>query len=391
MAGKVTAALLSALVLLGGGWAWATWRTFAQNIVRVDALPAPVASRSVSASPPPTTGTAQNILIVGNDDRDTATDAELRALRTTRDGSSYNTDTMMVVHIPGDGSKATVMSIPRDSYVAIPGHASNKINAAYADGINSSGGSKSAGAQLAVATVQNLTGLHIDHFVQVDLIGFYRISLAIGGVQVTLCQATSDPNSGANFPAGPQTITGSNALSFVRQRDGFPNGLGDLDRIKRQQYFLSAVFRKLSSAGVLLNPVKLQKLLSAVSRSLAMDRTLDPLTLAEQLQGLTAGNLVFATIPWDGFANQTIDGSVQSTVVVNPTQVRQYVAQVLQPATTAHSSANVGGSGPSGTNPSSSNEIGGSRTAARSAVPTPPAAQPSGVITAQQAATGCID
>lgn len=336
------AACLSLAVLVTAGWAWATWRSFTSNIVRVDAIPSASASGSASAGPAhrPLATSAQNILIVGNDDRDTATDAELALLRTTRDGGSYNTDTMMVLHVPADGSRATVISIPRDSYVAIPGHPMNKINQAYPDGMSSSDGNKSIGAQVAVMTVQALTGLHIDHFVQVDLIGFYRIATAIGGIPVNLCAATRDPNSGANFRAGPQVITGSDALSFVRQRDGFPNGLGDLDRIKRQQYFLSSAFRTMSSSGVLLNPVKLQNLLHAVSSSLSVDRTLDLLTLAEQMQSLTSGNLYFATIPWDGFADELINGIEQSTVVVHPAAVQAYVAQVLRldtprPATSA--------------------------------------------------------
>jgi LCP family protein required for cell wall assembly len=129
----------------------------------------------------------------------------------------------------------------------------NKINSAYAFGYNDGNGNKSTAARLAVQTVQNLTGLTIDHFVQVDLVGFYRISNAIGGVQVNLCAAAREKNSGINLPKGRSTIKGTQALAFVRQRYGLPNGVDDLDRIQRQQYFLSAVFRKLSSAGVLLN------------------------------------------------------------------------------------------------------------------------------------------
>ena len=132
-------------------------------------------------------------------------------------------------------------------------------------------------------------------------------------------------------------IKGTQALAFVRQRYGFPDGLGDLDRIRRQQYFLSAAFRKLSSAGVLLNPFKLESLLKAVSQSLYMDQSLDPLKLAEQMQALTAGNLSFSTIPTDGFADVS---GVGSTVIVNPTEVKAKVRQlVAATASTPHSSA----------------------------------------------------
>jgi LCP family protein required for cell wall assembly len=234
---------------------------------------------------------------------------------------------MMVMHVPANGAKATVFSFPRDSYVAIPGHGMNKLNSAYPYGYNGASGTvaakRSAGAQLLVQTIEQLTGLTIDHYVSVDLIGFYRISNAIGGIQVNLCAAQHEANSGINLPAGVSTIQGTQALAFVRQRYGLPDG--DLDRIKRQQYFLSAVFRKMTSSGVLLNPFKLQNLLKAVSSSIYTDSGLDPLALANQLQSLTAGNLSFSTIPTDGFANN----DAGSVVVVHPTDVQQFVSTVV--------------------------------------------------------------
>ncbi len=317
--GRTIAGLLALAVLVASGWAWYTWNNFTGNIQRVSAI------ASTAKPKHDIDGKDQNILIVGNDDRDSATDAELKQLGTTRDGGSYNTDTMMLMHLPADGKKATVISFPRDSYVAIPGHDMNKLNAAYPEGIQDAHGDKAGGARLLVQTIQNLTGLTIDHFVQVDLLGFYRISNAIGGVQVNMCQAVYESNSGINLHKGINTIEGTQALAFVRQRYGFPDGLGDLDRIKRQQYFLSAVFRKLSSAGVLLNPIKLKNLLNAVTQSLQMDDSLNPLNLATQMESLTAGNLSFTTIPTDGFA----DESVGSVVVVHPADVQARVKQLV--------------------------------------------------------------
>src|SRR5207249_1737872 len=136
------------------GWAWWTWRGFKADIHRVDAVGSASGKPSKDID-----GTDQNILIVGNDDRETATDKELAELGTTRDGGSLNTDTMMVMHVPANGRKATVIAIPRDSYVAIPGHGMNKINSGYALGTNSAHGDRAAGARLAVQTVQKLTGL----------------------------------------------------------------------------------------------------------------------------------------------------------------------------------------------------------------------------------------
>jgi LCP family protein required for cell wall assembly len=235
----------------------------------------------------------------------------------------------MLLHVPGNGSKATVISFPRDSYVDIPGHGKNKLNSAYPMGVAASNGDKSVGAQLLVTTLENLTGLKIDHFVQVDLLGFYRISNAIGGVTVCLNNAVKEANSGIDLKKGINVIKGTQALAFVRQRYGLPNG--DLDRIKRQQYFLSAVFRKISSAGTLLNPFKLQNLLKAVTSSLQMDQSLNPLKLAQQMQNLQAGNVHFTTIPTSGFA----DTNVGSVVVVNTAAMPDFIASMLgtDPAT----------------------------------------------------------
>ena len=336
------AALLSLLILLGSGWAWAQYRSFTGDIKRL-AIP----SGQTAAGRKNIDGSDQNILIVGNDDRSTASPAELQALGTTADGGSLNTDTMMLMHVPANGSKATVISFPRDSLVDIPGYGQAKLNSAYVDGVNGSHGDKAAGAALLIKTIENMTGLSIDHFVAVDLLGFYRISNAIGGVTVCLNgpmrPATSvgqegngydsgyEPDgtfvrsySGINLPAGKSVISGSEALAFVRQRHGLPGG--DLDRIKRQQYFLSAVFRKVSSAGTLLNPLKLQNLLKAISSSLTMDSSLDPLKLAQQMQNLQAGNVTFTTIPTNGTTDVNGVGNV---VVVNTAAMPDFINALI--------------------------------------------------------------
>lgn len=343
--------MLSLLVLVGSGYAWATYRSFTANIVRVNAI-TPVPDSGGPASAGGIDGADQNILMVGNDDRDSATDAELAQLGTTRDGGSYNTDTMMLLHLPANGAKATAISFPRDSYVTIPGHGKNKLNAAYPIGITAAHGDKAAGARLLVQTIEKMTGLHIDHFVQVDLIGFYRISTAIGGVNLCLNRAMGPATNGqigVGFDSGTEpdgtfvpdysgidlkagvnkNVKGKQALAFVRQRHGFPDGQGDLDRIKRQQYFLSAVFRKISSAGTLLNPLKLQSLLKAVSTSLQMDDSLEPTKLAQQMQNLQAGNFTFTTIPTAGFADEQIDGVLQSTVAVNADSMKDFVDNLI--------------------------------------------------------------
>ncbi|MGX7680070.1 LCP family protein [Jatrophihabitans sp. DSM 45814] len=338
---QIVAAILSLVILVGSGWAWAQYRSFSGNIKRIS-----IAHDGSNAASKNIDGSDQNILIVGNDDRSTATPAELAQLGTTEDGGSLNTDTMMLMHVPADGSKATVISFPRDSYVDIPGHGKAKLNSAYTDGLQDSNGDKAAGASLLISTIENLTQLKIDHFVQVDLIGFYRISNAIGGVTVCLNNAMGpaksfgqvgdgfdsgfEPNgqfvysySGINLKKGDNVIKGTQALAFVRQRHGLPNS--DLDRIKRQQYFLSAVFRKVASAGTLLNPLKLQNLLKAISSSLTMDSSLNPLKLAQQMQNLQAGNVTFTTIPTSGFANE----DVGSVVVVNTEAMPDFIDTLI--------------------------------------------------------------
>jgi len=317
------AGLLSIAIFVGSGYYWYTFRNLTANIQRVDAIPAK-GNDGPGAPVMDVDGTDQNILIAGNDDRSTATSAELKQIGTQEDGGSLNTDTIMILHAPADGRTASIISIPRDTYVSIPGYGMSKINSAYPYGVNSGAGKDTAaGAQLLVKTVQNLTGLTIDHFVQVDLIGFYRISNAIGGVPVNMCNAVKDPYSQINLHKGINVIQGGQALAFVRQRHGL--AAGDFDRTRRQQYFLTAVFKQMSSAGVLLNPSKLSDLMGAISSSLHMDRTLDPLKLAAQFLNLSAGSIKTQTIPSTGFGNH----NGQSTVEVDPAAVKTFVKAVI--------------------------------------------------------------
>ncbi|MDT4939326.1 MAG: hypothetical protein QOG80_2997 [Pseudonocardiales bacterium] len=337
MGTRVIATLLSVFLLLTFGLYWQKYHAFNSGLQRLDVFGHALAKPTSDID-----GKAQNILIVGNDDRQTATDAELAALGTGRDGGSLNTDTMMIVHVPANGQKATLISLPRDSYVAIPGYGMDKLNAAYPDAYTHTSGSldakRGAGGALLITTIENLTGLTIDHYVQVDLLGFYRISNAIGGVNVNMCAAVKEPDSGINLHKGVNTIEGKQALAFVRQRYNFPNGLGDLDRVERQRYFLTAAFRKLTSAGVLLNPGKLQSLLNAVQKSVYMDPKLKPFDLARQMANLSADNIVGQTIPTDGFGTSNNGASI---VKVTPSKVKAFVGSLVgtkQPAATPSTS-----------------------------------------------------
>jgi LCP family protein required for cell wall assembly len=333
---RIVAAAVSFLIMVGSGLAWASYQNFTDSVPHGAAVP-PLGPGGKDVD-----GKDQNILLIGNDSRAGASPAELQALSTQDDGGSVNTDTMMVLHVPADGSKAVIVSFPRDSWVTIPGHGKGKINSAYGIGYaaakNSGAGERSAqsaGIIMTARTVDALTGLHIDHYVQVNLLGFYRISNAIGGVRVCLNAAQnprtdSDPfghgYSGIDLPKGVSVIKGKQALAFVRQRHGLPGG--DLDRIRRQQYFLGAAFRKVTSAGVLLNPFKLRDLLDAVGSSLLTDPSLQLLDLGRQFEQMSAGQITFKTIPNEGPQLIYPDGIETSVVKVDSAAMPAFIREL---------------------------------------------------------------
>ena len=330
---RVVAAVLSVTIFLVSVYAWTSYRTLQTKVTHIDAIVAPTtsASASVSASASKKPGVAENILLVGDDHRPAnASAAEMAQLHVTDDGGAVNTDTMMVMHIPADGSKATIISFPRDSWVSIPGFGKNKLNSAFEFG-SENGGGDAGGAQLLIKVIQNMTGLTINHFVRVSLIGFYEIAQVLGPIKVCLNAAAKEPLSGINLPAGVSYLTPSQALSFVRQRHDLPRG--DLDREARQQYFLAAALAKIDSAGTLANPFKLQSLLSAVGSSLETDSGLNLLTFAQQFSNLGSGNVTYATIPITGTPTITVDGTDVSIVAVNTAAMPAFISSILAPAT----------------------------------------------------------
>jgi len=330
---RVGVALLSFAILIGSGLAWAAYQNFTNNVPHGAALP-------TSNSDPD--GKDENILLVGNDSRAGASKAELAALHTGFIEGTVNTDTMMVLHIPADGRRPTLVSFPRDSWVEIPGYGKAKLNAAYGDAYTTARSAhkselqaESAGLLLVARTISQLTGLHIDHYVQVNLLGFYRISNAIGGVTVCLnaaqnAQTDSDGTrtgfTGIDLPKGISVIKGVQALAFVRQRHGLPGG--DLDRVRRQQYFLASAFHKVTSAGVLLNPFKLHDLLNAVGKSLLTDPSLDLLELAQQFDSIAGGGIRTETIPNNGPQLIYPDGVETSIVEVDTAAMPGFVRQL---------------------------------------------------------------
>ncbi|MET7993035.1 LCP family protein [Amycolatopsis sp. NPDC005232] len=294
---------------------------------------------------------AIDILLVGQDSR---TDAQgnplprevLDMLHAGIADGEKQTDTMILVHIPQNGEHAVAISFPRDSWVEITGgFGKHKLNSAYVYAYNDTfktlqnhgdadlkdvdEKSKVAGRKNLVATLEKFIGKPgmIDRYAEVNLASFYEITKAIDGVDVCLNSAVKEKKSGVDLPAGRQSISGVQALAFVRQRYGLPNG--DLDRIARQQAFLSGLANKVLSGDVLTNPGKIAQLVAAVKKSVVLSEGWDLTEFAEQMRGLTGGNVEFHTIPTQG--NAVIGGA--DVLRVDPAQVQAEVDRLTSDGT----------------------------------------------------------
>lgn len=348
LTGKVLVALLSFSLLLGMGYFWHNYTSLANGLhhVAVGGLGQPVpgglgqVSPGSSYRPQHIDGTAQNLLVIGIDSRQGLTKAEEKEFHVGSDVSD-STDTLMVVHVPSNGAKATLISIPRDSYVEIPGFKSNKINAAYVDGytdgtdgfpVTSSSTPdqrQAAGLTVLIRVIKSLAGLEIDHYVLVNFLGFYNIAKAINGVSVNLCHTVDDPYSGFKMSAGHHDLNPQQSLAFVRQRHNLPGNEDELGREARQRYFLAAAFKKIESAGTLLNPSKLSNLISAIKSTLTVDPQLSLTRLADQMLDLSEGNIVGQTIHTDG--SRTFAYPVGSALIVDPPTVQAQIQKWLNP------------------------------------------------------------
>ncbi|MUL42576.1 LytR family transcriptional regulator [Streptomonospora sp. PA3] len=268
-------ALTTALVLAAAAAGVVAWRLegYQADIDRIsDALPT---DRSSAAADP-----GENWLLVGSDLRGEATIGKWRR------GES-DADVIILLHMPEDSERAYAISFPRDSWVDIPGHGEDKINEAYRQG----------GPRLLVRTVEQLSGVAVDHFAAVDFRGFERMVDALGGVTLDLPHAIHDPTNGWSWPAGENHMDGEEALRFVRERKGLSGR--DIDRVERQQVFLNAMAEKAADSGLASDPPRLDAFLRAVGRSMAVDDRVDGATLrAAALRLLDAGpeNTVYVTL-----------------------------------------------------------------------------------------------
>jgi LCP family protein required for cell wall assembly len=271
----------------------------------------------------PAEAAGTNWLIVGSDSREGLTEEE-KAKLTTGDTAGQRTDTIMVAHIPDNDTPPTLLSLPRDSNVEIPGHGVNKINAAFSLG----------GAPLLVKTVEGATGLRIEHYAEISFGGFAGIVDAVGGVEMDIPEEMRDTKTGAVIPAGKQTLDGVQALAFVRMRYSAATPRSDLDRVVNQRKFIGALAGEIASAGVLLNPFTLFPVVGEMTDALTVDDG-DHLwhlsSLGFAMSGISDGSTVTTTVPvtspsandWDDTKSGQLfdalrnDTAIPADVIVN--------------------------------------------------------------------------
>ena len=369
VAGQVVVVIASMLVLSVVGYAWVAYQSLDNGIHK--------SSQGLSGVTASTNGDT-NILIMGLDSRldenGNALPADIYNALHAGDSSEggQNANVLMLLHVPGDGSKATAISIPRDDYVKFPGcpdgQCSGKIKQAYGLAFDQEAKSlvnqgvpdspareqqqRDAGRKAESATVQQfLGGVPIDHFVEVTLVAFFQIAQVVQPITVCVLAHTQDTFSGADFQAGKQQINAAQALAFVRQRrddvagDTYYNNFTDLDRDRRQQAFIASLAYQLGQAGTFTDPSKLAGILTVAKQNTAVDAGLDLLSFAQQASGLTSGNITFYTLPIDHFGTDSLGEDVN---IVNLPLIQSTVHSLLSSGSTTSSAAPTTASTPTG-------------------------------------------
>ncbi|WP_405979150.1 LCP family protein [Streptomyces sp. NBC_00158] len=332
-----------ALTVMAGGGAWYVYHDLASGIASSKALDG--AEKSAHGD--------VNILLMGLDSRrdqngDPLPEEILDKLHAgSSDIGGYNANTMILLHVPGDGGEAKAFSIPRDDFVQLagqgPGH-KDKIKKAYGlakaakeEQLSKEGvqdrrrlerEGREAGRRAQIETVRGFLGVPVDHFAELNLAGFYHLADTLGGVPVCLKKPVKDPYSGADFPAGRQTLNGQQSLAFVRQRHGLE--MGDLDRTKRQQAFLAGATQKLNSAGTFTDPVKLLKLIDTAKEDVVTDAGWDLMSFVKQAKNLSGGKVRFTTLPVEGFGRN----HGEDINVVDDMKIKRLIAEQIGPRST---------------------------------------------------------
>jgi LCP family protein required for cell wall assembly len=248
----------------------------------------------------PPDGPGTNYLLVGSDSREELTPEQVAEFGTgTVEGK--RTDTILLLHVPGgNGAPPTLLSIPRDSYVPIPGHNRNKINTAYSRG----------GQKLLAETIEQVSGVHVDGYVEIGFDGFAGIVNAVGGVDICLDEPMQDPMANLDLAAGCQTLNGAQSLGYVRTR---ATPRGDLDRVARQQQFLGRLAGEVVSPWTLINPVRYTRTTMSMSDALTVGNDMGPVDLARFALGMrraTGPDGRTLTVPVEGTPTISGVGSV---------------------------------------------------------------------------------
>jgi LCP family protein required for cell wall assembly len=247
---------------------------------------------------PAKVGNTENILLVGVDDP--AGKGGLFDDLASGDWTpgKFRSDAIMLLHVSGDRRSAELVSIPRDSFVDVPGRGRDKINASFSDG----------GPSELTRVVESLSGIHVDHAVVIDFQHLAEMTTALGGIDVYQPQDVTDPRNGYTWKKGPLHLECDMAVWYVRQRYGMPRG--DFDRIQRQQNVLRAMFEKSVSTGTLANPLTLTHLVTELASFVAVDDGFTPSamrSLALSSRHIGPGTVRFVTVPYTG--TPTIDGA----------------------------------------------------------------------------------
>ncbi|GAA3235264.1 LCP family protein [Actinocorallia longicatena] len=305
----VVTAAASSLVLLGSGTAWA-FQEFLKGSLRTNDIDMGKGGETGPKG-------AMNILLAGVDRRDGMKPEDIKRLHLGREQGARS-DTMMVVHISEKHDKVTIVSLPRDSLVTIPGRGQGKLTWAYSYG----------GAQLMKDTIQNFTGVRLDHYVEVNFNGFLKVVNEVGGVDICTETAINDKASGLVLTPGTHHVQGPEALAFARAR----HGLGeDIGRMQRQQQFLSALMNA-AIAKAKSNPLAagtvLRSVLGAVTVDKGLKQNIDG--LAAQFKDLSLGSVEFAKVPIDNPAGTAFMGGInQSVVLVDGSAMRKMFRKII--------------------------------------------------------------
>lgn len=285
----MTVCVLAVVLVLAGSVLYLQHKLSSQ-ITRIDDVFTGIGTRPAK----PTHGQAAqaiNILLMGTDRRSAQQTTGSAAAAPEWVPGAQRTDTLMVLHIDGDRRGAAVISIPRDSWVVVPGHGANKINAAFSF----------KGPALAVQTVENLTGLRIDHLAVIDWAGFSKLTDALGGVTLDIPETVHDSYRNITWTAGRHRLNGKEALNYVGQRAGLPGG--DFDRIHRQQYFLRTLLDDALHQELVRQPRQVYALLDTLTKNLSVDRgwSIGAMReLAISLRNLRSADIGYLTVPVSG-------------------------------------------------------------------------------------------